>query len=38
VIVYGDRDSEEALPVRTRGIEKVRILAPDTLVAEFATL
>ena len=38
VIVYGDRDAEDALPVRTRGVEDVRIWTVDTLVADLATL
>jgi threonyl-tRNA synthetase len=38
VIVYGDRDAEDALPVRVRGREGVRILSLDALVSELATL
>ena len=38
VIVYGDRDAEDALPVRARGREGVRTLSLDTLVSELATL
>ena len=38
VIVYGDRDSEDALPVRSRGHEGVRTLSLDALVSELATL
>ena len=38
VIVYGDRDAEDALPVRARGREGVRTLSLDALVSELATL
>ena len=38
VIVYGDRDAEDALPVRARGQEGVRTLSLDALVSELATL
>ena len=38
VIVYGDRDAEDALPVRARGSEGVRTLSLDALVSELATL
>ena len=38
LLVYGDRDSEDALPVRSRGHEGVRTLSLDALVSELATL
>ena len=36
VIVYGDRDAEDALPVRTRGVEGVHTLSVDALVQQLA--